>query len=732
MSQYYYFANPKIYFFPRGLNDLLDEEKKTADGIETVEKKCELKDILRTYEDDKNHAFGDRHFKNIESRIYLDLWNNHQDNEYTVTKKVCVGFLSKRDEQLRFVDKEAYFYSLELKCKISGSSQLTAYLKADDRDNSGNPDSPLVINMNPVENRIKELSVIIKYGDDAELPENAELKINAKFINAEKWKTFTLSLYRNPESSLDDFKQNPDKKDTDFFVLPRVAPSANQKKCIKQLQILNNQVFARNASLKNFNFVEESGEIIKSTGTAMTKIYETMASNAYNSLEAFKYDLKTGTGCKSGSKIGKIETQYSYNFINYGHQNGFIDYLSNEYSVDSDTLKGIIYDRNFLFGNYKDGDPDNKIEGIVNLYREVVVQFIEKLSEQIDLYNKFDHAWLSCPYYNKNYKRGPFTIADDASKYLYIGKTNNLYSLASLGWSDSQGNNKLPVGSVVNFKEGMDKDAFEKTGENYYEIESVTIQGTSYTVGNGIFIKLSLQDKQSCNDSVNPCNFGNYNGTEFDYGNYGIPYYIHSYKDMPRWRGIRTTKMDKYELLDWGKNEDKNNWYSYIRKPNTEDFGIDCSGFVVNAITGIENLKGHSLSTSNLDISAQSIGTEYCRKLPISENYGFNSYLTKNDIVYSKGHIAFCTDGTVDKNFDNKYVLKVHITSDRQFNICHNYGTEYIYIDSNENINSKSEKDFNLYALKNIRGYFRHWGINIEDKVITYSVANIGRIYLWN
>lgn len=129
-------------------------------------------------------------------------------------------------------------------------------------------------------------------------------------------------------------------------------------------------MLARNASLENFTFVEESGEIIKTTGTTITKIYEAMATNAYNSLNAFKHDLKTGTGCKSGAKIGEIETHYSYNFINYGHQNGFIDYLANEYSVDPDTLKGIVYDRNFLYGNYKDGDPDNKIEGIVNLYRK--------------------------------------------------------------------------------------------------------------------------------------------------------------------------------------------------------------------------------------------------------------------------------------------------------------------------------------------------------------------------
>lgn len=159
-----------------------------------------------------------------------------------------------------------------------------------------------------------------------------------------------------------------------------------------------------------------------------------------------------------------------------------------------------------------------------------------------------------------------------------------------------------------------------------------------------------------------------------------------------------------------------------MRKPNTEDFGIDCSGFVVNAITGIENPKGHSLSTSTLDISASNIGNNYCRRLPVDENHGSNSYLTKNDIVYSRNHIAFCSDGDVDKDFDNEYVLKTHIADDnRQFTICHNYGTDFIF-----------PTNYDLFARKNIRGYFRHWGVNIKDEVITYSVANIGRLYLWN
>lgn len=133
-------------------------------------------------------------------------------------EKVCVGFLYKKGGQLCFTDKEAHFYSLELACEVSGTSQLTACLKADGMGSGGEPGSSLVINMNPVENRIKELSVIVKYRDDAELPESAELKIKAKFCNAKEWKeTFSLTLYRNPESSLDDFKQNQGKKDTDFL-----------------------------------------------------------------------------------------------------------------------------------------------------------------------------------------------------------------------------------------------------------------------------------------------------------------------------------------------------------------------------------------------------------------------------------------------------------------------------------------------------------------------------------
>lgn len=62
--------------------------------------------------------------------------------------------------------------------------------------------------------------------------------------------------------------------------------------------------------------------------------------------------------------------------------------------------------------------------------------------------------------------------------------------------------------------------------------------------------------------------------------------------------------------------------------------------------------------------------------------------------------------------------------ADRQFNICHSYGTDFIF--------PETEDNHNLFARKNIRGRFRHWGVSIKDEVITKLVANIGRLYLWN
>lgn len=460
----YYFANPTIYLFPRSLKYLLKEEKKTVDGVETAEKKCELNDILTTYKDDNKYHFAGKYFKEIEKRVYLDLNTfNETDNEYTVIKKFCVGFLAKQGDTYKFTNRNGVYCPLDLKCE-SADSSITAYLKYDNIDNSADPKVPISLSLTTVENRIKEVSLIIKYSADSTLPVKSDLTIYAKHANSNEWNknnVLKLQLYRNNEKSLDDFKQSSG-KDTDFFVLPRVNPSENQKKCIKQLQIINNQVFARNASLTTFNFVEESGDILKTEinneSTTTIKIYEKMEKNARDSLTAFEYDSEKNEGCKSGNKISKdstcyIKTVYPYNFSNYGQQKDFLEYLNNEYSIANDNLQGRIYDRNFLFGNYKENESDAKIEGIVNLYKKVVVQFINNFQNTLTTFQEFSNEWLSCPKYNKNYKRGALEIQPGMNKFIY-NSSGNAINLSAIGYNSTQNNNLLPEGTIVNFKRG--------------------------------------------------------------------------------------------------------------------------------------------------------------------------------------------------------------------------------------------------------------------------------------
>lgn len=742
-----FFANPKIYIFPRKKSLIFPSIFK--DEVETTP--LAIKNILTSYEDSKNFNFkiNDVGFKNIEDNIYIDLAEEIDDNKLRVTRCISIGFLKKKDDNYFYNNNFNGNLDVEVACEIS-DSHYTCYLEniihhGIKITNKSNPSEPLIIHPGYDGNTsLEDIYIIIEI--DKNHINSTKLTIKARHKGESKWKyTSEFNIYRNTQKKLDDFRQSSSNKDSDFFVLPRVNPGKNQKNCIKQLQIINNQVFARNASLIDFEFVDESGEIEKTvpvpsdnSKTKILHIDESMEKNARNSLTAFQYDSETDTGCKSGNKIEKLETHYSYNFSNYGQQKDIIEYLQNEYFVSNETLKGRIYDRNFLFGNYKDGEPDNKIEGIVNLYTKVVVIFIDNLTEQIDLFHEFNHAWLSCPYYNTNYKRGPLTVQDGMNKYLYSGSGDNkiIYSLSNIqNLTNPPENNILPSGWVINFKIGKDEFAFEKEAEKFYEIESVKIQNTIYSVENGIFIKLSLADKKKCDDRTNaPYNMGNYNGTSYNYGNYGIPYYINT-SDMKRW-GNDKPKMSKSQLLSWNEQTDNNgqikNWYSYNAKPNTEDFGIDCSGFVINAITGISSDKNHYFSTSDLDIRALSFGKTYCRKLPISENFGSNTFLTKNDIVYTSAHIAFCFEGQIYSNFNITYISKTQISeNNRNFIICHNYGIDYIW-DPNY---IPVFKNGDLYSRKTLQGRFRHWGAKIKSNTPNDNdgggIANLGRFYLW-
>lgn len=735
MSTYYYYANPEIYILPRGKKYLFEEEKQTVDGQEETIKKCEINKILNTYKDNESYDFhlSDKRFKAIESRIYLDLWKDYSNNKFTVSKKCCIGFFKYKDSKNDFMDKEAKFNCVELLCENS-NNQLQVYLSNGKDKNKDDTSKSIILNLNYEENCVKEFTIWVEYKDNAILPVESELKLKAKFYGQKEWKKeVTFTLYRNTESSLNEFKQNSENMDFDFFILPRHSPSQNQKNCIKELQIINNQVFARNANINtaSFCFVPENGEIIETLNNQEVKYYEKIMNNTYMALAAFKYDPLTDEGCKSGNKIKNITTNYNFSFKDFGQQTNLIEYLSFEYENDIELLKKIIFDRNFLFGNYSSGPINsNHHLGIVNLYTDVVINFITNFNNILDQFHNFNRQWLYCPLYCDEYKRGPLTITSQMTKKLYVGRSNQVKNLAEIGITTTQ-NNILPTSAIVNFAKGKDENAFKKQGEDYYQVESITYNGV-HEVGNNIYIRLSLEDKKLCLDDTINSNKGNYAGSSYnDYQNYGIPYYIHDYDEMSRWElnsdSNDTKKLEKEVLLNWNET-DKHNWYSYSAKPNTEDFGIDCSGLIFNALTKFagNDIKFKFTATRD-DLSntgACFFGNNNCRKLPLEFNIGTASFLTKGDVIFSSNHIVACKKGSLSSNFSNEYVSKSVITGNRKFEIVHNYGLEYIFT---------GEKDHNLFALKTLQGDFRHWGVAMTDKdtIEDKSHSKMGRIYLW-
>ncbi len=727
---YQYCANPVIYFFPRALKDLLKEEKTTVDGVESTEKKCELKDILSTYEDGDSYTLAGKKFKKIENRIYLDLGKiNESSNEYTVTKKVCVGFLAKHDDTYDFMKAETKYYSLLLKCETDNNA-FSSYLVYEDQNNSKDPSKPISINLNNSPYKIKELSIVVKYSA-TNIPDNAKLKIHATFCNISGWShTFTLDIYRNTENSLDDFKQSSG-KDTDFFVLPRVMPNESQRKCIKQLKIINNQVFSRNKKFRNFSFLNETEDFINNNGTFDKTSYNNLKNNIFNSIDSFRTNnTDFSKGCRSNNPIGNFRTIYNFNFLNYGPDEEFIEYLSNNFGIGINDLKGIVLDRKFLLGSCISKNPYAQYEGIVNLYKRVVVPFVSDFINQLQSFLNHNVPYLSCPAYNENYHRGPLTIGN-ISKCLYIGESTTEKSLSSM-FQGYTGNNILPKNSVVEFHPGKDNHCFNTTSENYYKVSSITIPkyGTkTFTESENICIKLSNKDKQLCFDIKYNCNRGNYTSTVEvtdtkdivginNYGNYGIPYYMNG---MDSQNNAECAKLTKTQLLNW--NENATNWYSYVKKPNTGSFGIDCSGLVVNSLLSIKDnpnsvIKFYSTASAarELDVNANTMGgNTNCRQIANNLNFGNNTIIQQSDVVYISTHIGICNEGNIVNNFENNYISSTN-KQNRYFNVIHNYGGTNVRLTDNTFCSK-------CFFYKTIEGPANHWNVNN---------LNFSRIYLWN
>lgn len=768
-----FFAHPVIYIFPREKSLLFPPVPKGE--VDTAP--LTLNDILTTYEDSKEFDFKikDVGFKNIEENIYIDLADEIDNNKLRLTRCISIGILKKI--------KDSYYYNsnfrdnldVEVSCEVSDSN-YTCYLEYISHHghkitNKSNPLEPLIIHPG-YDGNTSLNNVYIVMEVNKEHIASAKLKIKARHKGESKWKyTAEFNIYRNQQKSLDDFKKSKSNKDSDFFVLPRVNPNKNQTKCIKQLQIINNQVFARNASLKDFQFVEESGEILKTVTnddgtTTIVRIDQKMEENARKSLSAFKYDPESDTGCKSGNLLCSnynIKTVYPYKFSNFGHSNELIKYLHKNYIIGKESLYGKIYDRNFLFGDYNDGDSDEKIEGIVNLYRKVVIPFVDNFRTTLLNLQQFSHEWLSCPKYNANYKRGTLKINTSLQKKLYYGESPSELQLLSIFPNGIFNNNTLPLNAEIEFHIGADKHAFDN-GMYRYKVESVKISGQTekFSLEDNITIPLSNSDKQLCNDRANLCNIGNYKSTAElstvrdktgvnGYNNFGIPYFINN-TDMQVVSEMDQNKRTKKELLEWNEQIDEDgeiikNWYKYPnqKKPNTNAFGIDCSGLVLNCLLWPEDAtfttKFEPKTIGVLsNILARNIGIWYSRKITNKENFYQKSYLSRGDIVYTKTHIATCVEGLLNNNFKNNYVSLSELDyNNRYFTVIHSYGDyekKAIRVDPivNGKIYTNNTKSF---ILKTLSGPFKHCGnIDIKDSEFTGDftgqTAFLGRIYLWS
>lgn len=720
-----FFADPKIYIFPRVKNQLMKENSET--------KTLEFVNLLDSFADSKIECpIQKQKFKSIETRIYADLAQEVDENNVKISRYFSIGFLKKlNDEYCYFPEIHKHNHALEVKAECLDSNIRCSLFWLSDRNNyiTNDDDNSIPIQILPTgyngKTSIQNIILNIQFAKNVEI-NNQEIIIKAKKKDTSKWKEeFKFILYKNQQTDIKAFNYG-NKKIDDFFVIPtQLSVPDNQKQIIIELQKLNNQVLARNKKMQDeFCFLPENGQLDNE---------KKLIKNIHNSITAFKGSKEnTTTGCQNGTIIkgilnNGIINNYPYNFDNFGQDTDLIQYLLETYKIDEELLKGIIIDKNYLYGNYIKGNPQNQIEGVKNLYDYVVVPFINNTIQHAESYLNFNRRWLSCPKYNNLYQRGCYTIPQGKQKTLYKedGTTEN-----------------LPAGTKIYFKIGADKYAFDKNNQSHkYKIVKINSTPKSGEV------YMTLAEKKECDDRVaqNYCNYTETDDlvtknedknalTTYRTSN-GIPYYMNG-MDSHNNKGERKLKSE--EILNW--NENQNNWYSYTKRPGTGDFGIDCSGFVSNSISSFQYNNGisHFQNTGNYfqtSVKATTIRDSLCRELPLTENTNGLSYLQKGDIVVSSTHIAFAHETSIDN-----YIPMDKINGDnaKYFTILQANGNSKVSNDGLQDteescvyLTSPSGKYMKGFFLKVIKGPFKHWGVDLEENSDQSLKARLGRVFLW-
>jgi hypothetical protein len=83
--------------------------------------------------------------------------------------------------------------------------------------------------------------------------------------------------------------------------------------------------------------------------------------------------------------------------------------------VSKEIAAGIIIDRHFIYGNNENQIGLSDVEGLENIYTNVVEEFRKNFITEIDKYVYFPYKWIYRP------------LNNDAITYMYGGQFNFLY-----------------------------------------------------------------------------------------------------------------------------------------------------------------------------------------------------------------------------------------------------------------------------------------------------------------
>ena len=106
-----FFADPKIYIFPRTRATLCKENSDT--------KNLEFVTMIDSFKDSNLECpIQKKKFKEIETRIYADLAQEFDENTVKISRYFSVGYLKKQgDNYLYFPDINKHNHSLEVIAK---------------------------------------------------------------------------------------------------------------------------------------------------------------------------------------------------------------------------------------------------------------------------------------------------------------------------------------------------------------------------------------------------------------------------------------------------------------------------------------------------------------------------------------------------------------------------------------------------------------------------------------